>query len=214
MIFKNCIVCGDKFIKRSNESLKNWSIHRFCSKECSNIFWKGKIKNNKTLFTKERHYVPTTAIKKGQHLSLNTEFKKGNKLSEETKLKMKGRIPWNYGSEWKEMSKENNPNWKGGRTVLRLAIRTTTKYKKWRTLVFIRDNYKCCECGHVGKTLQVHHIKPFYKIVEENNVKTIEDAKNCKELWDIDNGQTLCISCHKQTDSYLVNQYNKTQKQI
>lgn len=34
-----------------------------------------------------------------------------------------------------------------------------------------------------------------------------EDAKNCGLLWDINNGETLCIACHRQTDSYKVNQW-------
>lgn len=26
--------------------------------------------------------------------------------------------------------------------------------------------------------------------------KTLEDAENCEELWNINNGRTLCKSCH------------------
>lgn len=53
----------------------------------------------------------------------------------------------------------------------------------------------------------VDHINPFYKILKDHNIKTVKQAKKCKELWEVSNGRTLCILCHKQTPSYLVNQY-------
>lgn len=34
------------------------------------------------------------------------------------------------------------------------------------------------------------------------NITTINEAIDCKELWDVDNGRVLCIPCHKKTDSY------------
>ena len=41
----------------------------------------------------------------------------------------------------------------------------------------------------------------------------MEKAKKCKELWDINNGETLCIACHKKTDSYANTKQNlNTQK--
>ena len=134
-------------------------------------------------------------------------FKKGHKIPEWQRQKMLGRLPFNKGIERPEIQGPNHHNWKGGTTGLRAAIRTTTKYKKWRAEVFKRDKYTCQKCGKRGRRLQVHHIKPFYKIMEDNKLKTVEQAKKCKELWDMENGTTLCIPCHKQTDSYLVNQY-------
>jgi len=29
-----------------------------------------------------------------------------------------------------------------------------------------------------------------------------EEALSCDELWNINNGRTLCIGCHKKTDTY------------
>jgi len=40
-------------------------------------------------------------------------------------------------------------------------------------------------------------------ILKQNNITTIKEALNCKELWKKSNGVTLCIKCHKKTDSYL-----------
>ena len=38
--------------------------------------------------------------------------------------------------------------------------------------------------------------------MEENNIKTLEEAENCEELWNINNGRTLCYPCHYKTDNY------------
>ncbi len=210
MLTKNCIVCGKEFTKPYNTGLPEWKTRRFCSKSCAAKYCKN---GKKTIFTRERHYVPPTAIKKGQQLSPKTQFQKG--IIPWNKGK-KGIMPtpWNKGIEFIAIRGEKHPNWKGGKTGLRQQIRHSFKYKQWRTAIFKRDNWTCCECGRKRKkgdrvVLQVHHKKAFYKIFEDNNIKTLEDAKKCDELWNLENGETLCIACHRQTESYLVNQYTK-----
>lgn len=96
-------------------------------------------------------------------------------------------------------------NWKGGITKLSALIRESMEYSKWRLAVYTRDNFTCQNCHQVGNKLEAHHIKPFALLLNENKIKTIKDAENCQELWDINNGITLCEECHKQTDSYLKN---------
>jgi hypothetical protein len=75
------------------------------------------------------------------------------------------------------------------------------EYRQWRSDVFTRDNFKCQICGS-NKKIQAHHIKSRSLIVKENNLKTIEDVISCEELWNINNGQTLCDICHRKTDNY------------
>jgi hypothetical protein len=126
--------------------------------------------------------------------SEDTQFKKGNKFcgftkgckhSEETKKRMsfikKG---------------VNNPAWKGGISPLEAKIRRSFEYRQWRSDVFTRDNFACQECCN-NRDLEAHHIKSFALIIHENNIKTIEQAKVCEELWNINNGVTFCVNCHK-----------------
>lgn len=100
-------------------------------------------------------------------------------------------------------SGSNNPNWKDGITPLVNIIRTCPRYIKWRTDIFFRDKHTCQECGQVGGKLCADHIEPFSYIFHKNKIKSLEEALNCAEFWDLDNGQTLCLECHKKTDTYL-----------
>lgn len=103
----------------------------------------------------------------------------------------------------KTMKGETSPAWKGGVTSLRMRIMNTAHYKNWRLKVFIRDEYTCQNCFGWGGTLHADHIKPFSAIIKENHINSVEMALVCNELWNIDNGQTLCVECHKQTDTFL-----------
>lgn len=100
-----------------------------------------------------------------------------------------------------------NPSWKGGITPIMKAIRMSFKYRQWRSDIFTRDDWTCRECNKRAKRgeiliIHAHHIKEFYKILEEYNIRTLEEALICEELWDINNGLTLCTDCHKKTKSY------------
>lgn len=83
---------------------------------------------------------------------------------------------------------EKGNNWQGGLTEKHKLIRTTSEYRIWRVAVFTRDDYTCQMCFERGGTLQADHIKPLSKYPEL--------------VYAIDNGRTLCISCHKNTETY------------
>lgn len=78
--------------------------------------------------------------------------------------------------------------WKGGITPINQAIRTSAKYKNWRTDVYKRDNYTCQMCGERGVKLEADHIKPFSEFPDLR--------------FELSNGRTLCNPCHSTTDSY------------
>lgn len=96
---------------------------------------------------------------------------------------------------------EKNGNWKGGITSLCFQIRNSFNNRQWRSDVFTRDNFTCQHCGKRGYQLEVHHLKMFSFIIKENNVKSFEEALICEELWNINNGITLCKKCHKLENS-------------
>lgn len=98
--------------------------------------------------------------------------------------------------EWikENLSGKNSYSWKGGKTEVSSLIRSIASYKKWILSIYKRDNYQCILCKN--STLRCHHIKSLSNIVEDNKISNIEEAKKCKELWDIDNGITLCEYHH------------------
>ena len=77
------------------------------------------------------------------------------------------------------------------------------EYREWRKIVFARDNWTCTSCGSsISGKLEAHHLRPFYIILAENNIKSLNEALLCKCLWDVTNGTTLCHDCHKETETY------------
>lgn len=94
--------------------------------------------------------------------------------------------------------RENSNNWKGGITPLIMKVRGCFKYRQWKSDIFTKDNFTCQECGD-GKNgnLEAHHIDKFSDIMARNKITTYEQAIECEELWNINNGLTLCRGCHQ-----------------
>lgn len=102
----------------------------------------------------------------------------------------------------KTRSGKLNSNWKGGITTANRQQRQSPEYRAWRIAVFTRDGYVCQLCGQKGGTLHAHHIEPF----------SVETGLRL----DVGNGQTLCVSCHRKTDSFLrkAKTWGKHRKQL
>ena len=88
---------------------------------------------------------------------------------------------------------------------LKLKIRNATKYLNWRLSILKRDNFACKIChtsvkGNKSLRLEAHHAKTFDEICKENNVSTVEQALECKELWNVNNGFSICYTCHKDVE--------------
>jgi hypothetical protein len=164
--------------------------------------------------------IPKNGINKGW-------LKKGHQPSEETKLKIgaysklkKNNLGKKQSAEWKEniskglkghkrsletrlnMSKgqmgEKGSQWKGGIYKFTEHVRDCFEYRQWRSDVFSRDDFTCQMCFIKGGHLHAHHIKHLSVILQEYKLTNLIDAKECAELWNINNGMTLCTSCHKQ----------------
>lgn len=94
----------------------------------------------------------------------------------------------NLGKYAEGVKGSDNPAWKGGVTPLHIAIRHSKEYSLWRNSVLEKDNYTCQMCFKRGGKLQADHIKPFALYPELR--------------FAIDNGRTLCVECHRKTDTY------------
>jgi hypothetical protein len=138
-----------------------------------------------------------TRLRMSASLKGRKVWNKGIPLSQEAKQKMiakkLGKPSWNKGKKLTpehiaNISGENHHNWQGGKTPEKLKVRNSIKYRDWRTAVFERDNYTCQECGIRGGILNADHIKPFSLFPELR--------------FDVDNGRTLCVPCHKKTVTY------------
>lgn len=136
----------------------------------------------------------------------------GKKKSPETgknisKAKL-GKPSKRKGMHQPQTTGDKNPNWKGGITPLLLQIRMCFEYRIWRSEIFKRDNYTCIVCSKQGYNLNAHHYPiSFSTIMEKYNIDTFEKAVNCIELWDINNGVTLCEDCHRKT---IPNSHNQS----
>lgn len=158
------------------------------------------------------------AWNKGLHIDNGWTGRKHTKEAKDKMRLAKLGNTWNinkkrplFSEEWRRnmgRQGEKHHNWKGGVTSLGMRIRTSFEYRQWRSDVFTRDSYTCQECGIRGGYLHAHHIKPFHQILEEYDIKTVEESKVYADLWNINNGQTLCEECHKKTDSYMKRGHN------
>jgi hypothetical protein len=97
-----------------------------------------------------------------------------------------------------KMVGKNNPAYIDGRKPLVMRIRNSWKMEKWIKEVFERDNYTCQECRQHGGKLEAHHLYKFSQILTDYNIKTLRQAFDCKMLWDIKIGKTLCKNCHRK----------------
>lgn len=86
---------------------------------------------------------------------------------------------------------DKNPSWRGGVSSVNQRIRRSLRYRLWREGVFKRDDWTCRLCPKPvirGGELHADHIKPF--------------AFHPESRFDVSNGRTLCVPCHKKTETY------------
>lgn len=100
------------------------------------------------------------------------------------------------GRRYLEISGNKHWQWKGGISPLRTRVWSSFQYRQWRSDVFNRDNFTYQECSKRGGNIEAHHIKSFAEIIKEYQVKIFDDALECRELWDTNNGITLYKKCH------------------
>ena len=187
--YVKCLTCKNDVYQTKSRKVK------FCSVKCYGISNKGKplspeiYKRNSLLF-------------KGR-----TSPWKGGKFTEEQKKKMSiyakknGFGKWMKGKHHTIKTREKiskigkdrvlaglHNNYKGGIERINSALKKSLQYKIWRTSVVRRDKHTCILCGITKVPLHADHIKPWAKFPELRFVLT--------------NGRTLCIPCHRKTDTW------------
>ena len=79
-------------------------------------------------------------------------------------------------------------------------IRMTWQYNEWRKNVLERDKFVCQVCGKKGKGLQAHHKKTFAQYPELR--------------YDVQNGITVCKTCHNEIHSMDRREWAKRSNKI
>lgn len=209
MVEKSCLLCGKKYSVIIAKATKS----KFCSRLCRDI---NNIKPKlprviKPKLPKKHYFCSLCKIievnrktkyckvcRKNRNLiDVNCGIcDKGFKIYKSTKLKSNH----HYCSKlclYKSVKLRQKGNkswlWKGGLTDENRLLRNSSDVKNWRSSVFERDNYTCCSCGKHSSvlpksSLTADHIKPWSLFPELR--------------FNIDNGRTLCIECHKKTDTW------------
>lgn len=172
---KNCKFCNNLFY--FYPSMRKGI---YCSKIC---YYKAQIgcilsettKKKMSLTQIERIKNSPSALKHlhtPEAIKRALESRKGYHPTEETKRKIAT-----------SNMREKHWNWKGGITSIHQTIRVSDKIKKWKKQILERDNYTCQWCKQYSGKLNVDHIKPF--------------AWYPNLRFELSNGRTLCINCHK-----------------
>lgn len=91
--------------------------------------------------------------------------------------------------------------WRAFKSTEYERLKGSLEYVTWRKAIFERDSYTCQNCGIKGGCgrrvlLHPHHIK--------------SKARYPEFTLDVNNGITLCHSCHKKTESYGVSKIKTT----
>ena len=148
---------------------------RFCSLKCNTEY-------------RSKHPEDFGGFKKG-HKGYKNKPWLGKKMSEKTKQKisdsMSGRRLTKEHRE--KLRGSNHHNWKGGKTSInnRIRGRHQRELHEWKMKVLKRDDFTCQVCDRNDIDVFAHH-KEF--LTEFN-----------PETWfNVDNGLTVCRSCHKK----------------
>ena len=213
-IQKNCVICGKQFLAQKDCKSRN---QIYCSKICYSknlIGRKATEKQLQSLRLGRLACIGRVSSLKGKPRTIEicqkiSQAKKGKLLSIEHKnalsrakigkpirhfienrLEISQKLSKSLkGKPQLNLRREKHWNWQGGITAINFQIRNSLEMKKWRRSVFEKDDYTCQICFKRGGHLIADHIKPFSLFPELR--------------FAIDNGRTLCVECHKKTETYL-----------
>jgi len=170
----NCLNCKENFevqVYRKN-------IAKFCSNKCKGEYQSESRKGRNHPMWNEKSHIKLNCLQCEKEYDEKIHRKKRSKFcSNECKY------------QWQSENLVGNIryNWTGESSLNNL-LRHQSKWKIWRELVFLRDNFTCqnpnCEfCENkIGVLLHPHHIKPVALFPEL--------------VFIVDNGITYCAEFH------------------
>lgn len=200
----HCVDCGKQVanpnIKRCQKCYHKHRIGRHHSKNTIEKIRRKAIKRYKNPEYKKRWKDGINKRTKDPNWRKSIyEVQESRRGSEEwTKLMQEVVIKRKKSGNWEKSMKDNplwkrgkeNPNWKGGHDSEVQRARKDNRYAIWRKSIFERDNYTCQKCGIRGGSLHAHHIKDW--------------ASNKALRFDIENGLTVCVPCHRKIHGHYI----------
>jgi endogenous inhibitor of DNA gyrase (YacG/DUF329 family) len=220
-----CHHCNKLYDEFPNK-IKRFKLH-FCTKDCYNKYQTNKEKNNTKFIIKNcaicnneirrteahfknrpaKNYYCSTKCKdinlKKNRGGFSPFTKKCFYCNNDFTIESKNKRTVKYCS--RECMKlgfpkgENHNNFKKELSRdYRSKHRLFPEVQIWRKTIFKRDQYTCQICNKIGDRLNAHHFENY--------------SSNKDKRFNIDNGITLCIKCHKSFHSeYGVVRNNKLQ---
>lgn len=196
-----CAACGASMELRHSVKAERNRIYRikrlghsgYCSEACRSKSASAKI--SATLMGHVCHPVtPEGNARRRAALTGRTPWNRGKQMSETYKA--------NHKEAWfkspssvahlariqSEYKGDRSPHWKGGITPQNRSMRASSELRAWRRAVLARDKRTCQLCGLRSGIMHADHIKPF--------------ATFPALRLDVNNGRTLCVSCHRATPTY------------
>lgn len=191
-----CEQCGTKFNKRPSQIKRD--AHHHCSRACRHIhsleknitvyceqcgtsFKKipAKMKTDRSHFCCKECWYTFNSEQRTIEVFCATCNKSKRVMKSKYNKSKTNRFFCNRSCQSKGFKGDGAPVWKGGITPDRM----TTVYAEWRIAVHKVNEFTCQKCGQIGGTLEAHHILPY---------AIYPDARVI-----VDNGSSLCMSCHK-----------------
>lgn len=183
---KICNNCNKEYTKPDWCSKVNWVKRKYCTRECSEVNTAFKLGDRINLGRKhppeygERISELKKGIPSGKYSRVDFECLQCSKVF---------KIQQNRIGKAKYCSRACHYKARDfGLTTKHYRIRRSSRYKQWREAIFERDDYTCQMCFTRGGILNADHVKPF---------ALFPDLR-----FDLDNGRTLCLPCHKLTPTY------------
>lgn len=90
---------------------------------------------------------------------------------------------------------------RNGNKKLKIKIKEDSRYKSWKRDIVVMYG-ECKKCG-TRENLTAHHTIPISTLIKKYNLKTMEEARKCAELWDLSLGECLCDEHHHEIHDEL-----------